>query len=76
MIRAWLIDDEALALKRLSRMLEATGRVSVRRVHGSGEALAQVNENAPDAIFLDIEMPAVMVLNFCAGWKRVRLWSL
>ena len=29
MLRAYLIDDEELALKRLSRMLEATGRVEI-----------------------------------------------
>jgi len=28
MIRAWLIDDEALARKRLKRLLEETGRAS------------------------------------------------
>ena len=30
-LRAFLIDDEPLALKRLARMLEATGRVEVMR---------------------------------------------
>ncbi len=58
MIRAWLVDDEELAIRRLGRMLEATGRVQVA---GSStdpeEALAQLNENSVDAVFLDIEMP-------------------
>jgi two-component system LytT family response regulator len=67
MIRAWLIDDEALAVKRLSRMLEATGRVEVAGASTDPEeALRQVNENAPDAIFLDIEMPG------CNGFEFLR----
>jgi two-component system, LytTR family, response regulator len=57
-MRAFLVDDEALALKRLSRMLAATGRVSVA---GSStdpvEAVQAVTETKPDVLFLDIEMP-------------------
>jgi two-component system LytT family response regulator len=59
-MRAFLVDDEALALKRLSRMLAATGRVSVA---GSStdpvEAVQAVAEAKPDVLFLDIEMPGM-----------------
>lgn len=59
-MRAFLVDDEALALKRLSRMLGATGRVEIV---GSGtdpvEALAAVLSAKPDVLFLDIEMPGM-----------------
>src|SRR5712691_11650381 len=59
-MRAFLIDDEALALKRLSRMLSATGRVSIA---GSStdpvEALQAIAEAKPDVLFLDIEMPGL-----------------
>src|SRR5271170_5106126 len=59
-MRAFLVDDEELALKRLSRMLEATGRVEIV---GSGtdpvEALAAVLSAKPDVLFLDIEMPGM-----------------
>jgi len=59
-MRAFLVDDEALALKRLSRMLTATGRVSIA---GSStdpvEALQTIAEAKPDVLFLDIEMPGM-----------------
>lgn len=59
-MRAFLVDDEALALKRLSRMLTATGRVEIV---GSGtdpvEAVAAVLSAKPDVLFLDIEMPGM-----------------
>src|SRR5258707_10213598 len=59
-MRAFLVDDEALALKRLSRMLTATGRVSIA---GSStdpvEAVQAIAEAKPDLLFLDIEMPGL-----------------
>jgi len=59
-MRAFLVDDEELALKRLSRMLTATGRVEIV---GSGsdpvEAVAAVLGAQPDVLFLDIEMPGM-----------------
>jgi two-component system, LytTR family, response regulator len=59
-MRAFLVDDEALALKRLGRMLAATKRV---QVIGSGtdpvEAVPAILEAKPDILFLDIEMPGM-----------------
>ena len=59
-IRAFLVDDEALALKRLSRMLAATGRVEET---GSSkdpvEAVDAILAAKPDVLFLDIEMPGM-----------------
>lgn len=59
-MRAFLVDDEALALKRLARMLIATGRVEIV---GSGtdpvEAVDAVLSAKPDVLFLDIEMPGM-----------------
>lgn len=60
MIRAFLVDDEPLAIKRLSRMLAATARVEIA---GTGtdpvEAVHAILEAKPDALFLDIEMPGM-----------------
>jgi len=63
MIRAFVVDDEPLAVKRLSRMLRETGRVEV--VGGSSDpvdaiaALAALSPASVDALFLDIQMPGM-----------------
>ncbi len=59
-MRAFLVDDEALALKRLSRMLAASGRVDVVGTSTDPvEALVAILETNPDVLFLDIEMPGM-----------------
>jgi two-component system LytT family response regulator len=60
MLRAYLVDDERLAIQRLARLMGATGRVSV--VGSAIDPLAAVeflNANAVDVLFLDIQMPGV-----------------
>ena len=60
MIRAWALDDEPLALRRLVRMLEETGRVQVvGHATDPTEALERLNTSSVDALFLDIEMPGL-----------------
>ena len=60
MIRAWLMDDEELALKRLSRMLKETGKVVIAgQSTDPAQALTELREAAIDALFLDIEMPGM-----------------
>lgn len=58
MLRAYVVDDEQLAVQRLSRMLEDSGRVVVT---GSStdphEALTALRDADVDAVFLDIQMP-------------------
>lgn len=60
MIRAFVIDDEPLAVKRLVRMLEETGRVELA---GSStdpvDALAALSKHPVDVLFLDIQMPGM-----------------
>lgn len=59
-LRAFLIDDEPLALKRLGRLLEATGRVEiVGRATDPVEGLKAVAAEPPDVVFLDIHMPGL-----------------
>jgi two-component system LytT family response regulator len=59
-MRAFLVDDEGLALRRLQRMLAATKRV---QIVGSStdpvEAVPAILEAKPDILFLDIEMPGM-----------------
>ena len=59
-MRAFVVDDEPLAVKRLSRMLEATGRVQVAGTSTDPvDALAALTEKPPDVLFLDIQMPGM-----------------
>jgi len=57
-LRAYLVDDEPLALERLKRLLSERGQVEVT---GSTtlpeEAVAAMTTNPPDVCFLDIQMP-------------------
>ena len=57
-LRAYLVDDEPLALERLRRLLEHTGRVEVTGSTTEPEqAVADLTANPPDVCFLDIQMP-------------------
>jgi len=57
-LRAYLVDDEPLAVERLRRMLERTGRVEVMGSTTDPEkAVAALAADPPDLCFLDIQMP-------------------
>jgi two-component system LytT family response regulator len=60
MIRAFVVDDEALAVQRLVRLLEKTGRVAIA---GSAtdpqDAIAALQSAAIDVLFLDVQMPGL-----------------
>ena len=57
-LRAYLVDDEPLALDRLRRLLDRTGRVEVIGATTSPEdAVAALTADPPDVCFLDIQMP-------------------
>jgi two-component system, LytTR family, response regulator len=59
-IRAFLVDDESLALKRLSRMLATTGRTEVVGTRQDPvDAVDAILAAKPDVLFLDIEMPGM-----------------
>ncbi len=60
MLRAFLVDDELLALKRLTRMLSATERVEiVGSTTDPVDAEAFLTLQPCDLLFLDIEMPVL-----------------
>ncbi len=59
-MRAYLVDDEPLALERLERMLRATGRVEIAGAHRDPvEAVDELRRVRPDVLFLDIHMPGL-----------------
>ena len=60
MIRAFIVDDEQLAIDRLRRLLARTERVQVMGSSTDPEAaLAMLTEQTIDVLFLDIEMPGL-----------------
>ena len=60
MIRVFLVDDEPLAIKRLARLLEETGRVEITGTSADPvDALSCIASNPPEALFLDIQMPGM-----------------
>ena len=57
-LRAYLVDDEPLALERLSRLLRQTDRVELTGCTTvPEEAVAELCADPPDVCFLDIQMP-------------------
>jgi len=59
-IRAFLIDDEPLGIKRLARLLTATGRVEiVGQATDPEKALRELAAHPVDVLFLDIHMPGL-----------------
>jgi len=58
--KAYLVDDEPLALKRLQRMLDATGRVEIiGSSNDPVDAEAFLKCTPIDLLFVDIEMPGL-----------------
>ncbi len=57
-LRAYLVDDEPLAIARLTRLLDETGRVDViGSATDPEEAVEALTSSPPDVCFLDIQMP-------------------
>jgi two-component system, LytTR family, response regulator len=60
MIRAYIVDDESLAVQRLGRLLEATGRVAIAgSATDPAEALTHLRDAQVDVVFLDVQMPGL-----------------
>jgi len=59
-LRAFVVDDERLAVDRLVRLLEATGRVVISGSSTDPEdALNRLSRADVDVLFLDIQMPGL-----------------
>jgi len=59
-LRAYLVDDESLALKRLTKLLDATGRVDViGSTTNPRTAVKFLSSQEVDVVFLDIHMPSL-----------------
>jgi two-component system LytT family response regulator len=70
-LRAYLVDDEPLALKRLGRLLKAAGGVEiVGSSTDPGEALRALAAEPVDVLFLDIQMPGMNGFELLAKLER------
>ena len=81
-LRVFLIDDEALALKRLTRLLRESGRAEIIGQETDPEdALAKLEEKSArekiDALFLDIQMPGVNGFELLArlSWQPLVIFT-
>lgn len=60
LLRIYIVDDEMLAVKRLTRLLRQTHRVEIAGATVEPrEALEFLSQQSVDAIFLDIQMPGM-----------------
>ncbi len=68
MLRAYIVDDEPLAIDRLKRLLQKTGRVEIVGAESNPlAALEYLRRNLVDVLFLDIQMPALSGFELLAG---------
>jgi two-component system LytT family response regulator len=57
-IRTVIVDDEALARRRVARMLEAHDDIEVvAECAGGRDAVKTILDESPDLVFLDVQMP-------------------
>ena len=67
-IRTLIVDDEPLARRGLELRLREYSEISIVRQCANGrEALAAIAEEAPDLMFLDIQMPGMSGLDLVAN---------
>jgi two-component system LytT family response regulator len=60
LLKAFVVDDEPLAVQRLVRMLRASGRVEIAgSATDPAEAIRLLGEQPVDVLFLDIHMPEI-----------------
>jgi two-component system LytT family response regulator len=70
-IRAIVVDDESLARKGLTMRLAQFPQVEVVQVCKNGkEGLAAIAEEAPDLVFLDIQMPGMTGLELVENLQQ------
>ncbi len=70
-MKAFLVDDEPLALERLRRMLQATARVEIAGASTDPvEALEQIRWLKPDLLFLDIHIPELTGFDLLAELEQ------
>ncbi len=73
-IRVLVVDDEAPARQRLTELLAQDKQVGVVREAGGGrDAVRLIREEAPDLVFLDVQMPELDGLGVIAAVGVARM---
>src|SRR5215813_10880138 len=71
MLKAYLVDDELPALKRLTRLLESTKKVEIIGWSTNpADAIKALSADLPDVLFLDIQMPGMNGFDLLASLER------
>ncbi|MDE2430978.1 MAG: response regulator, partial [Burkholderiales bacterium] len=67
-MRVLIVDDEKPARDKLQRMLAQHSEISViHQARDAYDALQQIAEHKPDAVFLDIQMPEINGIELAAS---------
>ncbi len=73
-IRVLVVDDEAPARQRLTELLAQDPEIgTVREADGGREAVRLIREEAPDLVFLDVQMPELDGLGVVAAVGPARM---
>jgi two-component system LytT family response regulator len=71
-MRALIVDDERVARRELRRLLDAHPEIEIIGEAANGdEALAFIQKNEPDLVFLDIEMPGMTGFDLLGRLREV-----
>lgn len=69
-MRALIVDDEPAARRRLRRLLaEHPGVVVVGEAGSAEEAVHAAETEAPDVLFLDVQMPGASGIDLAVSWR-------
>ncbi len=64
-MKVMIVDDETLALSRLTRLLNDEGIEDIKSFTSPSLALVEATKTKFDVIFLDISMPEITGLETC-----------
>ncbi len=70
-MKVCIVDDEAPARQRLSRMLESCGEFVIDEARDAMEALERLGRSSYDALFLDIKMPGISGLELARSTREL-----